>query len=258
MSQFICVRLPYLRCKQKLPFRALRLCPGLPDDKVCDLSYQPHYPYKPAQAAAILTDMRGYGADELRQMTTLETGMALQGELGLRNELHEIARFAGYATTHAEKSELVARQAHKILLWRWLYEELHEEMAALESDYERKTTELAACFQDENISAPENRLEHVGLPEAGWRSVLANALVFLPDNVAIFAEGCMAEELLEMLDFQPAPEFAFRLGCPPEIGDKLLAASATAAHILGKPHQASASDQNSLYSQRIWLCWNAE
>ena len=53
-----------------------------------------------------------------------------------------------------------------------------------------------------------------------WRLAAANAAYFLPGDAALAAEGPMRADLLERLDFSPAPHYAELLGCPAEQADE--------------------------------------
>ena len=82
-----------------------------------------------------------------------------------------------------------------------------------------------------------------------WRAALTSAALFVSGEAAFFVEGPMREELLDLLDFRPAPVWGQRLGCAPEDAARVVAAEAPLWRALGRPPPHRPAEAP------IWITW---
>lgn len=218
-SPNLVVRLPYLR-EMPAGFGGLargirglcRLWPGLPDMPAGDWFCPAGLPLEPGLAKKYLEDLESLGADDL---ATAQNQALATENARLANQLCEMDELAGFEKdgifTRSRKTEdIILAQAHKTLLWIWLAQTRACEIASLAENFGQS----AAAFSDilaagEEIMPP--RLDGaLGLDESilpSWQTVFLNAVLFLPQEAVIFAEGPMRGDLLERENFRPSPEF---------------------------------------------------
>ncbi|MDE7371337.1 MAG: hypothetical protein K2N07_06300 [Desulfovibrio sp.] len=279
MTAPLCIRLPLLRgplpegldqAAAGMPEApgALRLWPGHrpPGGEVPAGWHAPDgYPFSRAEAAALLAAFAGLTARDLEGAR--DAADRAQQERRAR-ELSELADLAAFAeSSEAEKgsrpqtepsvpARIAAEQAQKLLLWLWLQEERLAELASLAAGCARGFGRLARGFGEEEAdaapredAAAEPALAlHPGLVPP-WRPAVASAAVFVSAEAVFFVEGPMREELLDSLDFHPAPEWGERLGCAPEDAGRMVAAEAPLWRALGRQRPEGPAEL------RVWITW---
>ncbi|WP_022656538.1 hypothetical protein [uncultured Desulfovibrio sp.] len=287
MNVTLCLKLPFLRgplprglAPDSFPAPAwpgaLRLWPGLPDD-LCAVDdaaapvhsrYRPsNYPFSEREAAVCLADLRQM---DVTALSGMPLGAAAAGnarnarqhaELAALKDLDRLGGAASPATEAACRERLEREQAQKTLLWLWLQEERLAELAELARRYADNANRLAAALSVEGDEYP------CGLPFLGasialdpslvppWRLAAANAAYFLPEDAALAAEGPMRADLLERLDFSPAPRYAKLLGCTAEHADEIVEARAPLWRALGHSRPPERGADGPLAVERVWLTW---
>lgn len=218
------VRLPWLRempacfdsLKMELP-GLCRLWPGLGEIPAGNWHEPANYPLKPDIAQKYLADLEALDADALacaRNLGLVTENAKTAGNLA---EMADLAAFASGGDTHESGigDEIALVQAHKTLIWIWLAQGRAAEIASLAESFGQK----AARFSDILAEGEENPapapVGEIGLDEKimpSWQAVFLNAMRFLPQDAAIFAEGPMRSALLERETFEPAPEFGNGIG----------------------------------------------
>lgn len=273
---------------------AARLWPGLPDAPAAGYFCPDAYPFSPREAQACLGDLQQMGEAAL---SGLPIGATAVGNARAARRTSEMAMLAGLEKSdgdaaaalaaEAARKDMIARtQAQKALLWVWQQEEHLAELAELTARFAKNAGGLAASLgvdPDEDLAgltpdALTGDLVRLGSPialDAGlappWRLVMANALYFLPVNAPIIVEGAMREDMLDMLNFVPAPE---RQGliAPPESTPEAAVGGASAAtpeylplpvavearapgwKLLGRTRPTG---QPPLDEERTWITWRA-
>ncbi|MDE5878645.1 MAG: hypothetical protein K2G99_01225, partial [Desulfovibrio sp.] len=187
-------------------------------------------------------------------------------------ELGELADLAAFAESPEEDSKsrpesqpsvpdrMAAEQAQKLLLWLWLQEERLAELSELAAGCARDLSALAGHFgegagtgdgakagAENGAPAPELALQPGLIPP--WRPAAASAALFVSEDTVFFVEGPMREELLDNLDFRPAPEWGGPLGCAPNDAALLVAAEAPLWRALGRPRPEGPE------TVRVWITW---
>lgn len=274
----LCIRLPFLR--GPLPREldatladmppcpgALRLWPGhrSPAGGVPEGWHNPPgYPFGMAEAAALLAAFAGLDARDLAGERDAADRALQERRAREMGELAELAAFAegqgGDASPRRGAApvrtgaRVAAEQAQKLLLWLWLQEGRLSELAELASGCARGLSQLARGFGEEDAAdaaatGPEAALPlHPGLIPP-WRPACAGAALFVSAETAFFVEGPMREELLDALDFRPAPDWAERLCCAPEDAGRLMAAEAPLWRALGRARPEGPEET------RVWITW---
>lgn len=245
MSDFLCIRLPFLRNIQNLPFEAKKLWPGLSDYD--EQSWMPDYPFNPRMADAILAEMRICDPDRLLQMLTA----SLDNNASLQAELHDLAKFAGNAPVCDDLCASMRKQAQKVLLWRWLQEGLLTEIESLSKDLAKSSRNLAKILHGEDREGI-NVDPALTIP---WQTVLLNALVFIPDDAVIFVEGSMATDLREVVEFEPLSQIMENAGFSDSVAKKLVGVWAPVSVIAGQQRRKTCEALQLFSGNRLWLCW---
>lgn len=269
-----CIRLPFLRgplprdldaTQAHMPPcpAAQRLWPGhRPEGGEVPAGWHvpSDYPFGMAEAASLLAAFGGLTARDLegaRDAADRERELRRARELG---EMADLAAFAGGGEDASPRgragasARVAAEQAQKLLLWLWLQEERLADLAELASGCARSLGGLALRFGEEEgceptATPPEAALPlHPGLIPP-WRVAAASAALFVSAETVFFVEGPMREDLLDSLDFAPAPEWAEALGCAPEHADRLVAAEAPLWRALGRSRPEGAPEL------RVWVTW---
>lgn len=255
MAYPLCIRLPYLHVElsaRPAPDFAKELWPGLPET---DSGFKPGYPLAPLLARNFMRDARSL--DALALDGALHTAINARPDPGALEELESINNFAAEKelaeVTSAESA--VLEHAQRALLQVWAAEESALDVARLEAVCARSEKILRQAFLEANHPvecagcAPDLAL----LPR--WRVCVANAAFFLPPEAAVFIEGEMREELLELMEFMPAraAEPAY------EWPENLVAVRAPLRRVLGSasaPSRGSAGLFERVYARdRLWLAW---
>ena len=265
---------------------ALRLWPGLPDAPAANYFCPDTYPFSPREAQACLGDLQQMGDAAL---SGLSFGATVANNARAARRSSEMALLSGLeksdgdaaaalAAEAARKDQLARSQAQKALLWVWQQEERLVDLADLTASIAQNAGGLAASLgvdPDDDLAGlmPDTLtgdLVRLGTPialDAGlvppWRLVTANALYFLPPDAPIIIEGPMREDVLDMLDFAPAPERQGLMGAPETAPAAVSAdtplpvaveARAPGWKLLGhtRPTRQAPLDQ-----ERVWITWRA-
>lgn len=268
----LCIRLPFLRgplppeldaTQAHVPpcAAAQRLWPGhRPEGGEVPAGWHRPcgYPFGMAEAASLLAAFRGLDARDLAGARDAADRARQQQRARELGEMADLAAFAGAGEDASPRAgasaRVAAEQAQKLLLWLWLQEERLADLAELASGCARSLSGLALRFGEEEArepaaTAPEAALPlHPGLIPP-WRVAAASAVLFVSAETVFFVEGPMREELLDSLDFAPAPEWAERLGCAPEDADRLVAAEAPLWRVLGRTRPEGPGEL------RVWITW---
>ena len=230
----------------ELPANIVTLNPGLPRPRSVArslqgqekgrLSWTPDFPYKTAEAAACLEDLKS-----LNEGGPLLAAAAMQGDArraGMEaDEERALARFAGAVPQSSGQSSgqtpeavpgedtlQARRRAQRLLLLVWAQEERIAETRRLLSRYEQGAAALAAAFgSDEDFAEdaaeaeetnahaalrsslrdfPQEKLED-SLPP--WRFALARMAPFLPPEAALFTADERMIAAIETLNETGAP-----------------------------------------------------
>ncbi|WP_165078146.1 MULTISPECIES: hypothetical protein [unclassified Desulfovibrio] len=277
MTDPLCIRLPFLRgplpegldqAAAGMPGApgALRLWPGHrpPGGEVPPGWHAPDgYPFGHAEAAALLA---AFGSLDARDLEGARDAADRAQQERRARELGEMADLAAFAESPGEgrsprhkagapvPARIAAEQAQKLLLWLWLQEERLAELASLAAGCARGLGRLARGFGEEASARGEEAAGepalalHAGLVPP-WRPAVASAAVFVSGEAVFFVEGPMREELLDRLDFRPAPEWGERLGCAPEDAARVVAAEAPLWRALGRQRPGGQAEL------RVWITW---
>lgn len=247
MTESFCIRLPSLHAAGSHPGGIIcrHLWPGHARLENQDIYWKPeNFPFTEKEAAKIYGDYRALNPDDLALMLHETNRTKLAEDFKHRAELTSLARFSGQERPSPER--LTLEQAQKMLLWRWLEEELQEEVNQLSRLCAHQETNLAECLLDEEETSA---LAWDGATDLDWKICSANALIFIPRDFPVLLEGGMAMDCFEILDFRPDPELAISLGANRACADKLLTATASFSTIAG---------QISFFSETVsrrWLIW---
>ncbi|MFT4300268.1 MAG: hypothetical protein QM579_00795 [Desulfovibrio sp.] len=283
-----CVRLPFLRgplssgveeadapaasAPQAGPVAALLLWPGLPNIPQQGFYCPADYPFSQREAAACLEDLRQMGDAALSGLpvgaTAANNPRAARraSEMALLRELGGADNEAALKAEAARKLRIEREQAQKALIWVWLQEERMGELADMARTLARKSSVFTLSLGLDSADADEaNELASPGAyAGAGilgapisldlglmppWKMVTANAMYFLPSALPILAEGTMAEDLLEELDFVPSTDSALTADAAPADAT-LLCARAPAWRAMGRSRPTGAL---ALDEERLWL-----
>lgn len=205
------IRLPFLRDKRaerEYPpdMNVLRLWPGLPDAPESGWFKPVDYPLGPRKASRYLCELEGLDADFLRGAQNRALAGENKNSRRERDELEDLRHFeVGGETAVQGQREAAARlEAQKFLLWIWLAQGRAAEIALLAEKFAQSAAEFTRILAKGEDEAPEPLDGSLALDDSiwpSWQSVLTNALYFLPEGTAIFAEGQMRRELLQGLEF---------------------------------------------------------
>ena len=253
---------------------ALRLWPGLPDAPA-NYFCPDKYPFSPREAKACLGDLQQMGDAALSGLPV--GAAAAAGNSRAARRASEMALIKGLdssggdtaaalAAEAARKEQLALSQAQKALLWAWQQEETFAELAELTASFAHNAGGLTAALgvdPDEDLDglAPDaltGDLVRLGSPIAldtglmpPWRLVTANALYFVPADAPLIAEGPMREDLLDILDFAPAPRWQRLLEAAP-VNAVAVEARAPGWQVLGHTRPTG---QPQLDAERVWVTW---
>lgn len=241
-----CIRLPYLRPRKADPPFALYLCPGHIDADAASW-LPPDLPLAQAEAARFSLELARLSLPELECMWLSARRDQAAQQIASQDEMRALAEFAGAATA-ADPVASAREMAQKLLLWRWFWEECQEEIASLATACELAERRLPAHFRDGQAESQAARAGGQSQPEPDtmWRPVTANAAFFLPQATGILAEGEMAADLMELLDFKPEANGH----------GQLRQAQAPLWQALGHSRPASGSAAAIYNPERVWFVWS--
>ncbi len=214
------------------------------------------WPFSPAEAQALLAELANLDISGLENfLDSAQAFTALQTGLAEYRELYALKNFAdagagGEAEDDENLSKIISEQAQKTLLWQWRLEELQAEIESLGSTLSKFSGSLAMALDDPlgDSPAPVPELE-ISPPRISWKLTVANALLFADPEIPIFAEGEMARDLAEILEFRPACEIPAG-----ECFQGLFAAKASACSILNNNvSKFPPRLRKKLEAKRIWL-----
>lgn len=230
------------------------------------------YPFDPARALAIYQDFKNMDTRDLEISRMSKKLLANAENAGLLEEMEALASFSGQAPQGNRpsgagiKERIMLEQAQKTLIWIWLQEERVLEINNLLGKTEKISSLLAGNFL-ENDAARVSPLE-IGAAAAGkdesrdsavfdfsllpsWRTVLANAAIFIPCETAIWAQGEMAVDLADTIEFKDEAKR--------EKGRNIFFSIARAPlwQALGRraPWPENEPMSASFNQERIWLIW---
>lgn len=205
------IRLPYLRGKmaeKAFPanLNVVRLWPGLPDAPENGWHKPRDYPLAPDMARKLLTELEALDVDYLQRA---QNRAAVWENRCLRRdeeELEDLRIFeCGETRPPNGKSDAPARlEAQKFLLWIWVAQGRAHEIAQLAEKFAQGAAEFTRALARGEDIPPEPCTGSLALDESiwpSWKSVLVNALYFLPEKTAVFVEGKMRGELMELFEF---------------------------------------------------------
>lgn len=256
----ICIRLPFLlnTDTSPAPDGARYLWPGLPDADAGIFWSPDSYPWQPEEAARFLDELRGMDARALADMRSGLSPGQIAANTAWREEMGNLSDLVAERHTLADTRmrRLLRERAQRILLWLRLQEELLLEIAAIDARCEQAQARLQDHFQENSPQMPETVVVQPDwslLPH--WRVCVVNACFFLEPEMPILAEGEMAADLLDRLDFQPAPEWFAGESAP-----RIVSARAPLWRALGqsRPDTELAGSAGAILRQiygveRIWL-----
>ncbi|OXS30214.1 MAG: hypothetical protein BCS36_05370 [Desulfovibrio sp. MES5] len=280
-----CVRLPFLRGPLSVSGpedadaaavsaahpgagAALLLWPGLPQAPLEGVYCPTNYPFGQREAAVCLEDLRQMGDAALSGLPVGATATAnpraarRASEMALLRGLDGADTEAALKAEAARKQRIELEQAQKALLWAWLQEERMGELADMARVLAQKsgsfTRSLGVEDEDADELAASGGYAGAGILGAPvsldlglmppWRLVVANAMYFLPPDMPILAEGPMAEDLQEALDFAHAASAQAPAAAPAHAA--LLCARAPAWRAMGRSRPTGAQP---LDVERQWL-----
>ncbi|MDE5832456.1 MAG: hypothetical protein K2H64_05660 [Desulfovibrio sp.] len=211
-------------------------------------AYRPDYPLSPGAAREKLE------AISLRDLTGLEVArhgfepFAERDKAKLAKELSDIASFAG-ANPSQPNADQIFERAQEWLLWIWRMEEEALEIAALEAKCLGIDLALAGNFGEGQARTEDIRSRPDPALAPPWRVCVKNAMHFCPPELPILAEGAMAADLRDFLEFEPAE--AVR----PDLGDAFLINLSPLWKILGQsgPVEPESGKAEIFNSRRVWL-----
>lgn len=251
--------------------------PGLPivsaGDPEADSVYLPEdLPFAPELAKQCLAELRAMDVRLLQSLpagnNAIETSRALreQAEMAMLADMG--AALDGKSVADQEKRRQLEReQAQKTLLWLWLQEERLAELVEIAARYAERSRSFASVLGaegEESSPLPDWSSDWMTSPIAmdsslvpPWRLAVNAAALFLPASVAIAVCDQMRTDLLERLDFQPAPEYAgllSRPGARQVPGSEILAARAPLWQVTGNSRPLPGSEADAPANiQRLWL-----
>lgn len=236
-NEFLCVRMPFLSpCMANADLQAdiLFFNPGLSTEKLPQLDgpgyFTPAMPISETYADKLLEEMLENAPENM--LHGINAHM-LANSMRQRNELAAIADFAGQCN-EKEKASIknnILEYAQKILIWAWAQEKLQRDLLELQRQIGMQEINLKLLLNpDAKTEVPEAAEAMPQLRD--WRMVLRNCCYFLPSGHAIFAEGEMACDLLEILSFEAVENLQEDIGlhC---LNGSLKVARANVCQVLG-------------------------
>lgn len=192
------------------------------------------------QAAALLNSLAALSAADLEIMRHAATGAKVKSEIDFLGEMADLACFAGGKAPDA--LELARIQAQKLLLWLWLCEENLDAIARLESECAALEQAIPGHFTEPGAARePKGFASDPGIAFS-WKTVVANAALFIPPEIPILAGGSMAEDLLELPEFDAGRKAGF----PVRVEAPLW-------HILGFSRKPAGQAADFYNFPRVWL-----
>lgn len=206
------VRMPFLRGKEAekdfpVNLNVVRLWPGLPNAPENGWHKPNDYPLDPIKAGKLLAELEALDADFLRRAQNRASPWENRCLRREREELEDLRFFecGGKCSSNADKEVAARLEAQKFLLWIWAAQARAVEIALLAEKFARSAAQFTQTLAKGEEVPPEPFDGSITLDEGiwpSWKSVLTNALYFLPEKAAIFVEGKMRRELLPLLEFE--------------------------------------------------------
>lgn len=243
-----------MRSARQTPLAHARsLWPGhagaMPND-----AWQPeNFPLQPDVATGFLRSLQALTCDELDAMRNAWSASNFSKAIKENEECAALNEFAGRPRLRGAL-DAAAEFAQQLLLWSWQQETTLSELDELERECLLKEEAISSHFLEEKDTSGMATHGCARL-ELAWQPVAANAAFFILPSQSILAEGGMAEDLLETLEFAIVRDDEY--GPMPHAGH-LLKASAPLWEVLGfkRPgNKEAASIYNPL---RTWLIWREE
>lgn len=254
MNVRYCVKMPYLRHKPLEGQDESAFCrhfwPGLPFSGIKDFERKywlsPDLPFDEKFALAIFRTMRSLDSGEISRMLHVEHSYQIGDEIKFQTEMADLDAFVTPRTLRPYS--FPAEHAQKILLWRWFEESLWEDLASLSTQCATQSDRLASIFGTAAIW----NLAADNFHGSSWRTVLVNALFFLPPDIPVLCEGPMAEDLSEKLEFHEDARLGATLGLSAK-NYSLAMAEAPGTQAL----ELRGYDlPDFLTKKRLWLIWS--
>ena len=247
-----CIRLPYMRPAMNPALAGFRtLWPGHADP-MPETAWRPaNYPLKPAAAASFLQSLELMGCDELDAMRNAWSASQFSAFVNDSEELASIGMFAGRPRLRGA-FEAALELAQQLLLWSWRQEQILGELKELERECLLKEQAIPENFLEAGAARGAAEAASPGM-ELSWRPVVANAAFFISPAQAILAEGRMAEELPEFLEFKKPDSGGFGLK-----GGGFLEARGPLWQALGHSGPARTEAAKIYNPERVWLVWRGE
>ncbi len=233
---------------------SLRICSLWPghEDELPNGAWQPdNYPLPAVSASAFLSALEALSHHDLEVLRHSLSTRNFSNAIEESAENAAMAEFAGRRKLR-DSWQLARELAQRLLLWSWHHEKALGELDELES----KCLAAEQALRKNFLEPGDVDLNHADRPDPGssfnWRPVVANAAFFIPPGVAIFAEGEMAAEIEERLNFEDANPGLY--GFEREDG-VLLQAIAPLWAALGHSRQAADRAAAIYNPSRVWLIW---
>lgn len=254
MERTDCICLPFLHIEKnsQLPEMTWALWPGLPE--IPAGYWQPGgYPFAPWLARRILDDISALPLPDLESYKFNSSPVPMRDELKNQEEIGAIAKFSGLETI-ASPEKLIREKAHTMLIWQWLWETAAEEIRELEAKCQNVNQLLARSFgenpcgndvglSDMNDGQQKGSME--SLPGCNWKTLLANAVVFIPEGMNIFLDDRIIGDIFDM----PGCEAGNWQKTDRENAERLISITAPLWRILGK---SRAMDSGYFYLDNIF------
>lgn len=205
------IRLPYLLPgteERGLPagLRPLYLWPGMPEVPSEGYLVPQNYPLSPLMARKFLTELEALDADLLSQTRNRAIARENNASRQRRQEMEDIAFFEkeGACGETGKQGEDLCLEAQKFLLWIWMAQSRALEIASLANKFGKSAAIFSQVLAEGEDAIPSPLAGEIYLDAhiwPSWKSVLYNALFFVPPQTAIFTEGAMRSDMLETYDF---------------------------------------------------------
>lgn len=226
------------------------LWPGHAETRLAN-SWQPEtYPLNPGAASCFLGRLQAMSWRDLESMRHSLSAVAYRSAVEESGELAALARFTGKRV--AKDSQVIAAElAQQLLLWSWHWESIQQDLASLEQACYAQELALDDCLSGgDDVAARQPGNGYGAIQELAWRPVVANALFFIAPEQAIVAEGEMAKDLGELLDFESCEAGAY--GVASGLGE-LVQAEAPLWQALGYSRPVNGEAARIYNQARIWL-----
>lgn len=208
----------------------------------------PDLPLGQAEAAQFLKQLGKLSLPELETMRLITRRDYLADSIADQDEKLALAQFCG-APAPQDAFASAREMAQKLLLWRWFWEDCQEQIGSLARTCDEAEKLLPAHFLETGLPADTRAslADPEPEPDAMWRAVTANAAFFLPLETGILAEGEMARDLAERLEFEPAATAS----------GHLRKTTAPLWQVLGHSRPARGVGEKIYNPDRVWFVWSS-